>query len=86
MNVIDKAAITSCAAPKLYALLDSPVAKFANHPSDEVVGSVPDPELDSDPSLVFGESLVAFELCSNKKVEMSHDSHADKYVKMTMIS
>lgn len=62
------AAMTSCAAPKLHALLDSPVAKFANHPSDDVVGSVL-PELDSDPSLVFGESLVAFELCSNKKVE-----------------
>lgn len=69
MNATDIAAITSCAAPKLYALLDSPVAKFANHPSDDLVDSVPDPGPDSDPPLVSGESRVAFELYNNKKVE-----------------
>lgn len=70
VNVIDIAAITNpriCAAPRLYALLDSPVAKFANHPSDNVGDSVPDPEPDPDPLLASGESLVAFELRSDIK-------------------
>lgn len=90
MNVTDIAAITNptiCAAPRQYTLLDSPVAKFANHPSDKVVESVPDPELDPDPdpSIVSGESLVAFELHSNIKscklviihmlIDITNDTH-----------
>lgn len=49
-----------CAAPKLCFLLESPVARFANHPLANMAASEPGSDLESEPSVVFGESFEAF--------------------------
>lgn len=63
LSARDVAAITiarNWAAPKMCFLLESPVARFANHPFANIAVSDPDLDPDPEPSVVSGESFEAF--------------------------